>query len=98
MNPSVGWGRGFGRGFGRGRGFRGRGRGRGFYLTGLPGWARWGPAPYPAYGYPYAPGGAQAPQLPKESEIEILKEQSEFLQNSLSEINERLEELQKEQK
>jgi hypothetical protein len=30
--------------------------------------------------------------------VEMLKQQSEFLQNSLSEINERLKELQKEQK
>jgi hypothetical protein len=66
MNPYVGWGRGFGRGLGRGRGFWGRGRGRGFYLTGLPGWARWGPSAYPMYGYgaPNAPFSHGAPLAP----------------------------------
>jgi len=97
-------GRGF---FGRGRGFGGRGGGRGwrnwFYATGLPGWARagygWpGGGGYagPAYGgYPgaYTGGFSAAPSA--EQEQQALKQQSEYLQQSLNDINKRIEELEK---
>ena len=88
MNP-VG-GRGYG---GRGRGFRGGGfgRGRGF------GWAGAGYG-YPAWGgavaSPYAPYAAPlGPAMASEQEITGLKQEAEYLQNALSEIKKRIEEL-----
>lgn len=76
--------------FGRGRGFMGRGGGRGwrnwFYATGIPGWAKAG------YGFP----GPVAPAPIAEQELEGLKQQAEFLQSSLSQINERIGQLEKE--
>jgi len=76
-------GRGF---FGRGRGFRGRGGGRGwrnrFYATGVPGWARAG------YSFAAAPS--------PEQELEGLKQQAQYLKNSLDDINKQIDELQKE--
>jgi hypothetical protein len=89
MNP-VG-GRGYG---GWGRGFRGGGRGRRnwYYATGLPGWARAG------YGWPALGGYAGGfPTVPSsEQEQQALKQQSEYLQQSLDDINKRIEELEKE--
>ena len=88
MNP-VG-GRGYG-GRGRGGGGWGRGFGRGF------GWARAG------YGYP-AWGGAVNPNMPypapfapevtPEQELTGLKQQAEYFQNALDEINKHIEELE----
>ena len=76
----------------RGRGFWGRGGGRGwrnwFYATGLPRWARAG------FGF----SGPVAPTVTAEQELVGLKQQSEFLQDSLSEIGERIEQLEKESK
>ncbi len=76
----------------RGFGGRGRGGGRGwrnwFYATGLPGWARAG------LGF----SGPVAPTVTTEQELEGLKQQAEFLQNSLSQINEHIEQLEKENK
>ncbi len=69
MNPAGT----FGMGFGRGRGFR-----RMYYLTGLPGWARFG---YPTY--------AGAPQL---NEKELLKNQAGFLEEQLKLVKKQLEE------
>lgn len=87
MNP-VG-GRGYG---GRGRGFWGRGGGRGwrnrYYATGLPGWARAG------FGFL----GIPAPAVPAEQELTGLKQQAESMQDSLSQINKRIEQLEKESK
>ncbi len=76
-----------GRGFrGRGRGFRGRGGGRGwrnwFNATGLPGWLRAGL-------------GRQPTPVDKEQELAGLKQQEEMLKNSLSEIGEHIEQLEK---
>ena len=89
MNP-VG-GRGYG---GRGRGFRGGGfgRGRGF------GWAGAGYG-YPAWGgavaSPYAPYAAPlGPAMAPEQEITGLKQEAEYLQNALGDINKRIEELE----
>lgn len=76
MNPGIG----YGMGFGRGRGFR-----RMFYLTGMPGWARFG---YPAY------GGAYAPAV---DEKEILSNQAEFLENQLEQVKRRLKKLNSEE-
>ena len=80
-------------GFGRGRGFGGGGRGwRHMYCaTGMPGWARgfnsnptWtgyaGPAPY----------GDFTP----ESEMEMLKNQSDFFRKQIDVLNERISELE----
>jgi hypothetical protein len=67
---------GYGIGFGRGRGFR-----RMFYLTGMPGWARYG---YPVY------DGANAPAT---DEKEILSNQAEFLENQLQQVKKRLNKL-----
>ncbi len=83
-------GRGF-FGFGRGRGFGMRGGGRGwrhwFYATGLPGWARAG------YDYPVDFAGA-APTA--EQQREALKQQAQYLQDSLDAINKQIDELEKE--
>ncbi|MBN2512696.1 MAG: DUF5320 domain-containing protein [Sedimentisphaerales bacterium] len=80
---------GMGRGFiGRGGGFGGRGGGRGwrnwYYATGLPGWARFS-------GYPS--GFSAAPTA--EQEHQALKQQAQYLADSLDMINKRIEELQK---
>jgi hypothetical protein len=80
----MGWGRGGGRGWGRGRGF---------------GWGRAGYG-FPAYGAavnPYAYGGAPfIPTVAPQQELDGLKQQAEFLQNSLSQVSERIEQLEKE--
>ena len=85
-----------GRGYwGRGRGFGGQGGGWGwrnqYYATGLPGRARAG------YGWPVgdsAPYGTPMPTVTPQQELAGLKEQSQFLQNTLDEINSRLEKLE----
>jgi hypothetical protein len=100
MNPVGGrgfWGRGFGGGWGRG--FGGRGWRHWYYATGLPGWARAGWGAAPAWGAPYwgaAPG--MAPAAPtRDVELEALKAQAEYLENSLSEIRQRVQELEAEE-
>lgn len=91
--------------FGRGRGFGGGGWGRRnwYYATGLPGWARagygmpaWGEYTSGTYGYPaaYPSGFPTGPNA--EQEQQALKQQSEYLQQSLDDINKRIEELEKE--
>ncbi len=76
-------GRGYGMGFGRGRGMgRGRGFGRGFAWSGAAG-------PYPA-------NVSFGPTVSAEQDLEGLKQQAEFMQNSLSQINERIEQIEKE--
>jgi hypothetical protein len=91
-NPAPGLGRGWGRGAwgaGRGRGGGGRGWRHQYYATGLPGWARYGYAPFWGYApYPQPPGA--------EEETELLKNQAEALQRELDAINKRLDELEKE--
>jgi len=88
---------------GRGYGGWGRGRGGGFgrrnrFYTADP--RTWGQASlgYPAWvgaagaGVPYA--GAFAPPATQEQEIDELRRQAEFLQNTLGQINKRLEQLE----
>jgi hypothetical protein len=91
MNP-VG-GRGYG-GWGRGGGW---GHRNWYYATGLPGWARAGYG-LPAWGgaiNPYAYGGIPAaPGLTAQQEIDTLKGQAEFLEDSLDGIKKRIEELE----
>lgn len=104
MNPVGGrgfWGR------GRGRGFWGRGGGRGwrnwYYATGLPGWAQagwgypwWGAAAGP-YAAPYAGyGSGPAPQVTAEQELAGLKEQAEYFQGAMEDIQKRITELERE--
>jgi hypothetical protein len=91
MNPVGGQGYwGWGRGGGRGRGF-----GRGF------GWARAGYG-WPAWGgvvNPYAYSGAPlAPTITAEQELAGLKQQAEYFQDALDEINKRMEQLEAESK
>lgn len=102
-NSTVGVG--FGGGLGRGSMY-GRGGGRGwrnrFYATGLTGWQR---APY---GYPVNAGGVpfgmpyaspyNPPQYTKEMEIEGLKSQAEYFEDSLEGVKKRISELEKESK
>ena len=101
MNPVGGRG-----GFrGRGPGFGGGGWGRRnwYYATGQPGWARaaqgmpaWGDPGAAAYPPPYA-SGYQQPTPDPEQEKQALRQQAEYLQQSLDEINERLEQLEKQE-
>jgi len=100
MNPSFG--RGFGRGFGYGRGggfgrgYQGGGRGwrHQYYATGAPGWAR-------GYGYPYPeayPGGSGTTTNVKAAqadELLHLKEQAQYFKRTLDDIEQRIDELQK---
>jgi len=86
-----------------GRGYWGRGRGGGwgrrnwFYATGLPGWQRAGYG-FPAYGgavTPYAYGGVPfAPTIAPQQELDSLKGQAEYLEDSLDGIKKRIEELE----
>ena len=83
-NP--GYGRGYGRGFGRGRG-GGRGFGWRNRFQTYPGYV---PGPV-AYGpIPVEPSAEQ--------ELAALKQQSEYMQNEMQEINKRIEEIEAEQK
>ena len=93
MNPVGGRGF-FGRGMGRGGGW---GRRNWYYATGLPGWARvgygwpaWGGAVNP-YGYAAA---APVPGLTAQQELDGLKGQAEYLEDSLDGIKKRIEELE----
>ena len=84
-NPVGGRGMGMGRGRGMGRGF---GLGRAGY--GVPAWA--GVAnPSPANAF-------FGPIVTAEQELEGLKQQAEFMQNSLTQISDRIEHLEKENK
>jgi len=96
-------GRGYGS-WGRGFGCGGWGRRNWYYATGLPGWSRaaqgmgaWGGYPGDAYGgYPVGYGIATPPAASTEQEQQGLKQQAEYLQQSLDEINKRIKELEKE--
>ena len=95
----------FGGGFGPGRG-GGRGRRNQFYATGLTGWQRsaygnpryGGMVPYPTYtgAVPYNASYGQA--VTKQQELDALKGQTEYLEDSLAGIKTRMEELEKETK
>ena len=85
-------GRGF---FGWGRGGGGRGHRHWFYATGLPGWQRTAYG-YPAFGMPYGAPYAPpfSPSMTGEQEVEALKSQAEYLEDTLEGIRKRLEELE----
>jgi len=91
----MGWGRGFrGGGFGRGRGF---GWGRARY--GLPAYGgAVNPYAYggaPGAGSSYAYGGAPfAPAITPQQELDGLKGQAEYLEDSLDGIKKRIEEIE----
>ena len=74
VNPTFGRGSGgWGRGRGGGRGWRNQ-----FYATGLTGWQRAG------MGWPgYAPGPYGTAQMPAQQELNALKGQSEYLEDTL---------------
>jgi hypothetical protein len=78
-----GWGRGFGRGFGWGRG--------------AYGWPAWGASanPYAAYATPYPAAFGAAPN--PEQEQAALRQQSQYLQDSLDAINKRIKDLEEKQ-
>jgi hypothetical protein len=82
-------GRGYGGWWGRGGAWGGRGWRHTYYATGLPGWARAGIGP--AYGF------SSAPAWSKEQEMEALRTQAEYMKESLDNINQRLQELEKEE-
>ena len=86
MNPIPG--RGYG-GFGGG----GWGRRNWFYATGLTGWQR--AAGYPPFtsGVPY--GVPFQPTLTSEQELEALKGQAKYFEDSLEGIQKRIKELEK---
>jgi len=88
MNP-VG-GRGFyGRGGGRGR----RGGFYGAYPEYPPVYPMYGTVPQP-YPYPPVPGAPMAPETTSEIELAALRNQAEYLSNSLDEIRKRIESLE----
>jgi len=79
----------WGRGRGGGRGWRNR-----FYATGVPGWAR------PGWGFgPPAPAGAfLEPSITREQEIELLRQQAEYFNETLEDIKKRIQELGSQEK
>ena len=91
MNPIPGrgyWGFGL-----RGGGWRRR---NWFNATGLSGWQR-ASIGYPAWGgYPY--GTLPFPTITKEQELETLKNQAGYFEDTLGEIRKRIEELETEEK
>ena len=83
--PGRGYGMGWGGGPGRGRRWR-----HWYTATGLPRWARFGPAP----GWGYGPNVGPRTQ---EQEVESLKTQAGWLQEQLDAINQRVTELDKQE-
>jgi hypothetical protein len=75
----------YGRGGAGGRGWR-----HWYHATGLPRWARWGTPPTWVEGPDYGPP-------PREQEIEMLKDQAEWLSEQLETINQRMDELSQEE-
>ncbi len=87
-------------GFGQGMGFLGRGGGRGrrnrYYVTGLPGWARWAGLNPPAYGFWNAPGPRPGETvITPEDESAMLQEEAQFLKARVTEIENRIAEMEK---
>jgi hypothetical protein len=83
-----------------GQGFRGGGRGwrNWFYATGLPGWARAGMG-MPAWGarpYPYA--AAVPSPMPAEAEVDALKAQAGYLEQTLQALRQRIQKLESDAK
>ncbi len=85
----MGWRCGRGLGWGRGGGWRWR---HWYTATGLPGWARWGAPP----AWPVPPAAPYAAPPSPEQEVELLRNQVEWLKEQLKAIEKRIAELQKE--
>ncbi|HEY63582.1 MAG TPA: DUF5320 domain-containing protein [Caldilineae bacterium] len=74
-----------------------------YYMTGLPGWMRFGW--FPAWGWRGVPGpyawwwflGVRPWWMTSEDELAILKDQQAWLQDQLKWVEERIAELEKEQ-
>jgi len=100
FGPGMGMGRGMGRGGGMGmgrgmgRGGQGMGMGQGMWGQGMmyPPQTQMPPPSWPRAQPPPAPG---TPQMTKEQELQMLKDQAEMLEDQLKQIKERLEELKK---
>jgi len=76
----------------------GRGRRNWFYATGLPGWARagmgvpaWGAGPYP-HAAPFSPA------MPAGAEVDALKAQAGYLEQTLQALRQRVQKLEGEAK
>ena len=88
-----------GQGFwGAGRGGGGRGRRNWYYATGLTGWQRAGfgmpaLASPPAYPLPYS-SPTFAPGMNKEQELDMLKGQAEYFEDTLEGIKKRIGQLE----
>ena len=100
VNAGYGAGLGYGGGWGYGRGWGfGRGGGHGwrnqYYATGLTGWQR---GAYSSYGgatpgyVPYYPQNVTG--YTRENELNALKGQAEYMEDSLEGINKRIKELE----
>ncbi len=69
-----------------------------YYLTGLPGWMRFGYSP----GWGGAPSSypgfqpSQEPMMNQEQELEMLKNQAQFLKQQMDYIDARIREMEKE--
>ena len=99
MNPGPGR-RFYGRGGRGGRGGRwgsygaGRGAGWGWRAQGYaPRWTRWGPPPVAAYGAPF---GVPDEPPSREQEVEMLRDEAQWLKEQLDAINQRMDELSQE--
>ena len=82
--PGMRGGRWGGYGAGRGGGYRWQNR---VYAAGMPPGARWGSPPAWAYGAPEPPS--------REQEIDLLKDEAQWLKEQLDAINQRMESLGK---
>jgi hypothetical protein len=76
-------------GYGHGPGGSGRGWRHWYYATGLPRWARWGSPPA------WAPSAGWDPPS-REQEVDMLRDEAEWLKEQLDAINERMDQLSQE--
>lgn len=92
MNPVSGRGYGGGRGWGRGAGGRGGWRHRHcYYATAVPGWER---AAMEWPGYPPPVPGAFGPLVAREQELEALKQQAKYFEQTLNDLKKRISEVE----
>jgi hypothetical protein len=92
VNPARGGGYGRGHGWGRGAGGRGGWRHRHWYCaTGVPGWER------AAMDWPISPPpvlGAFGPLMTREQELEALKQQARYFEQTLNDLKNRISEVE----
>ena len=92
MNPVRGRGYGWGRGWGRGPGGRGGWRHRHwYYATGVPGWER---AAMESPVYPPPVPAAFGPLMTREQELEALKQQAKYFEQTLNDLKKRISEVE----